>query len=490
MASMNIGFHRPARQPLPVVVMIVLIGLFGLLAGCAIGPNYKRPQVDSPPKFQSAPDTTATNSLADLPWWDIYRDETLRSLIRTALTNNYDVRVAATRVEQARAISAQARALFFPAVGYEGVVSRGRNELLGTPLPDNGRTSDSAAALATSTWEIDFWGRIRRSNESARAQYLASEEGRRGVMLSLVSDVAQAYFELLELDLELQIARQTTNAFGESLRMFTERFEQGLASRLDISRASGALTSTAAQVSELERQIVLKENQISVLLGRNPGPIRRNAVMLQQIMPPEVPAGIPSALLERRPDILAAEQRLRSANAQVGVALANFFPKIGLTAFVGKVSPELSAFTAGTANAWSVAGNATGPIFQGGALRAQWRQSKAAREQAKLEYQQTILNAFQDVSNALISREKFASTRVQFEQTVASYQESVGLSAQRYRSGRSSYFEVLEAQQLLFPAQNSLARVELSQLLVVVQLYRALGGGWSLNDAQFTRQLQ
>ena len=332
---------------------------------------------------------------------------------------------------------------------------------------------------------MDFWGRIRRLNESARAQYLATEEGRRGVMLSLVSDVASSYFQLLQLDLQLQIAQRTAGSFEDSLKMFTHRLEGGVASRLDTSRAAGALAITSAQVPELERQIALTENQINVLLGRNPGPVTRNATMLQQYTPPEIPAGLPSMLLERRPDIRAAEQQLRSANAQVGVAVANFFPQIGLTSFLGKVSPELSAFTAGTANAWSVAANVTGPLFQGGALRAQYRQAKAAREQAQLQYEATALGAFQDVSNALISREKFASSRYQLEQTVAAYQESVQLSTQRYLAGTASYFEVLEAQQLLFPAETSLAQVEFNQLLVVVQLYQALGGGWKLDNPQF-----
>jgi multidrug efflux system outer membrane protein len=239
-------------------------------------------------------------------------------------------------------------------------------------------------------------------------------------------------------------------------------------------------------VPEVERQIALKENQINVLLGRNPGPVARTSTLLQQAMPPEVPAGLPSALLERRPDILAAEQNLRSANALVGVSVAEFFPKLGLTALLGKVSPEISAFTAGTANAWSIAATAAGPLFQGGALRAQYRQSQAFWEQTKLEYEQTILGALQEVSNALVSREKYAVSRVQFDLGVTAYQAAVKLSTERYLAGKASYFEVLEAQQLLFPAENALARAELSQLLALVQLYKSLGGGWNLDNPQFT----
>lgn len=480
-------FQQGRRPGLATGVALALgVGCLAFFSGCAVGPNYKRPTVDSPGNFRNAPSVVTTNSFADLPWWDVYKDETLKSLVYTALTNNYDVRIAAARVEQARAISAQARSQFFPSVNYGGAVSRGRNEFLGSPNANGGDTGDAAFAAVNAAWEVDIWGRIRRLNESAKAQFLATEEARRGVMLSLVSDVALAYFELLELDLQLQIAQRTTVSFQETLRIFNQRLEGGVASRLDTSRAEGALATTAAQVPEVERQIALKENQINVLLGRNPGPVARNTTLLQQVMPPEVPAGLPSALLERRPDILAAEQNLRSANAQVGVAVAEFFPKIGLTAFLGKVSPELSAFTAGSANAWSIAANAAGPLFQGGALRAQYRQAKAFWEQAKLEYEQRTLGALQEVSNALVSREKYALARVQFDQAVTAYQEAVKVSTQRYLAGKASYFEVLEAQQLLFPAENSLARAEANQLLVIVQLYRSLGGGWNLDNPTFT----
>jgi multidrug efflux system outer membrane protein len=473
---------RPRKRGISLAISI---GCTALFFGCAVGPNYKRPAVASPGNFRSAPGVITTNSLADLPWWDIYRDDTLKSLIHTALTNNYDVRIAATRVEQARQLSAQARAQFLPSVNYQGAVSRGRNEIFGSPIPNNGRVGDSALAIADAAWEVDFWGRIRRLNESARAQYLATEEGRRGVMLSLVSAVASTYFQLLQLDLQLQIAQRTAGSFDSSLKMFNQRLQGGVASRLDTSRAAGALATTLAQVPQLEQQIVQTENQIDVLLGRNPGPVPRNVTMLQQYCPPDLPTGLPSLLLERRPDIRAAEQQMIAANANVGVAVANFFPRIGLTSFFGKVSPELSAFTAGTANAWSIAAGATGPLFQGGALRAQYRQSKAARKQTELQYQQTILGAFQEVSDALISREKLAVARSQLEQAVSDYRESVELSTQRYLAGTASYFEVLDAQQLLFPAESSLAQVELNQLLVVVQLYQALGGGWNLDNPEF-----
>jgi multidrug efflux system outer membrane protein len=470
-----------------VVSILAGVSAVALLgSGCAVGPDYQRPAVNSPANFRNASVETSTNALADLPWWELYQDATLSSLIRTALTNNYDLRIAITRVEQAQAIAAQARAQFVPQVGYQGAASRGRNEFLGNASPSGGRTGDAAFAALNASWEIDLWGRIRRLNESARASLLATEEGRRGVRLSLIAGVAQAYFELLELNQRLEIARRTTESFQESARIFNQRFEAGGASKLDTARAEAALASTAANVPELERQIVLKENQISVLIGTNPGPVARTGKLNEQKILPQVPAGLPSALLQRRPDIRQAEQNLRSANAQVGVSVAEFFPKIGLTTFFGKVSPELSTFTAGSANAWSVASSLSGPIFQGGALVGQYREAKAKYEEARLRYEQTALNAFQEVADSLVTREKLGAIRLEQERAVKSYEQAVQLSIQRYTDGKAAYFEVLEAQQQLFPAENSLARTDLNRLLVIVQLYKALGGDWKSQDGPAT----
>jgi multidrug efflux system outer membrane protein len=449
-----------------------------LLSGCALGPNYSRPKINAPENFRSATSPAEQTSLGDLPWWNIFNDETLQKLIYEALTNNYDLLIAISRVEQSRQIAAQARALFFPQISYDGSVATGKNTFLTTPSPNGGITTGSAFLDINLFWEIDFWGRIRRMNEAACAQFLATEEGQRGVIVSLVSSVAQAYFELLELDLQLEIAKRNTWSFEETLKIFTQRYEGGTASRLETTSVEGLLASVAANIPEFERQIALKENQINVLLGRNPGPVERNAFLLQQNMPPEIPAGLPSALLERRPDIRQAEQNLRAANAQVGVSVTNFFPQIGLTTLFGKASPALSAFTAGTANMWAVAGTLTGPIFQGGALIAQYRQSKAAWEEAKLRYEQTALNAFQEVSNSLVSREKYELARIQQSRAVAAYNEAVQVSTKRYIQGKSSYYEVLQNQQQVFPAETSLAQIELNRLLVIVQLYKALGGGW------------
>jgi multidrug efflux system outer membrane protein len=448
-----------------------------LLAGCAVGPNYKRPPINTPVTFRGETDIS-TNSFASLPWWQVFHDDTLQSLIRTALTNNYDLRIAVTRVEQAQALAAQARAGFFPQLNYSATAARGQNVAGGSIPSPTGTIGNVFAADVNASWEIDLWGRIRRLNESARAQFLASEEARRDVMISLIAQVAQDYFQLLALDNQLAIARQSTNSFGESLKIFNQRLRGGVASILETSSAEALMDASAATIPELEQQISLQENQLSVLLGQNPGTILRGNTTLERQMPPEIPAGLPSALLERRPDIREAEQQLRSANAEVGVAKADFFPQLNLTGLFGEVSPELSAFTSGGDVAWGIAAGLTGPLFHGGQLRAEYAQALAAREQFALQYQAAILNSFQEISDALISREKSASARTEQSRAVEAYKIAVKISMERYRMGSADYYEVLQEQQLLFPAENTLVQFQLNQLLAVVQLYRALGGGW------------
>jgi multidrug efflux system outer membrane protein len=459
----------------------LVFGLCALFpAGCAVGPNYQRPPVNAPETFRGE-NEIFTNSFASLPWWRVFHDDTLQNLIRTALTNNYDLRIAVTRVEQARAIAAQARAQFFPQLNYAGGAGRGQNVSDNMPAP-TGTGGTVFAADANASWEIDLWGQIRRLNESARAQFLASREAQRDVMISLIAQVAQDYFQLLALDRQLEIARQSTNSFGESLKLFNEQLRGGVASKLETSSAEALMDSAAATIPELEQQVALQENQLSVLLGRNPGAILRGNASLEKQTPPDVPAGLPSGLLERRPDVREAEQQLRSANAQVGVAVADFFPQLNLTGLFGEASPELSTFTSGGDVAWSIAAGLTGPLFHGGQLRAQYAQARAARDQFALQYQSTVLNAFQEVSDALISREKLADARTQQSRAVDAYNEAVKISMERYRLGNASYYEVLQEQQLLFPEEDSFVQTQLNQLLAVVQLYRALGGGWEAGE--------
>jgi outer membrane protein, multidrug efflux system len=457
------------------------------LSGCAVGPNYVRPKVNAPADFRGAEGAAQQASYADQPWWEVFKDDQLKSLIDTALANNYDLAIAISRVEQARQLAAVARSQFLPVVNYSVGSSDGKNEFVGTVAPGSSTTKGAFLAAASVAWEADVWGRIRRLNESARAQYLATEEARRGVMLSLTSEVAQAYFQLLGFDLQLQIAKESTASFDDTLKLFNQRYEGGVASKLDTSRAEAAEAASAAFIPEYERQIALQENVISVLLGSNPHSIIHTAQLLDEIVPPEIPVGLPSALLERRPDVLSAEQQVRAANAEVGVAIANFFPQIGLTALLGQASTPLSNITAGSANVWSIAANLAGPIYQGGALTAQKRQAVAAWQQAKLQYEETALNAFTDVSNALISRQKYEAIRIEQARSVTAYQQAVSISLQRYTAGKASYFEVLEAQLQLYPQQNLLAETELNRRLVVVQLYLALGGGWNLSDSDWQK---
>ncbi len=478
----NGGTERGRFENMRLFAALLVLLFF---VGCAVGPNYKRPKTYEPPNF-TGETNSVTNSLGDLPWWNVYEDNSLRQLIRTALTNNYDLRIAVTRVDQARAIADESRADFFPQIGYQGLAERGRNSATGAPVVNN-KTSSTFAAVGNASWEIDLWGKIRRLNESARAQFLATTEAQHDVRISIISQTAQAYFQLLALDAELQISRDATNAFTETLRIFDERLQHGVSSRLETSAAQAALASAAAQIPDLERQIALQQDEINVLLGRYLGSIARDDSSLGKISIPDVPAGLPSSLLERRPDVREAEQQLRSANAQVGVAVANYFPQLSLTGLFGQVSPELSAFTSGGANAWNAAANLAGPVFQGGRLNAQYRQAKAEKEQYWLQYEYSVLTGFREVSDALITRRYLFDARAEQERAVAAYKEAVEVSLERYRLGQSSYYEVLQEEQQLYPAENTLVQIGLNQLLASVNLYRALGGGWERESGQSTK---
>jgi len=459
------------------------LGCALVAGGCAVGPSFKAPDAHPPAGFRGS-EESITNSLGDLAWWHLFQDPTLQDLIRTALTNNYDLRLATARVEESLALLAQSRSALYPQVNYQAAVGAGKNVVGGAPQ-DTGKGAGKGNAIAgTVSWEIDLWGRIRRLNESARAQYLATEEGRRNVMISLISSVAQSYFELLALDEELVIAQETTNSFGLSLKLFDQRLQGGVSSKLESASAGAAMASAAATIPALRRQIFIQENAIRVLLGSSPGPILRRPGALRQASLPDVPPGLPSALLERRPDIRQANQLMRSANAQVGVATADFYPHINLTGLFGEVSPELVPFTSGAVTAWSLAGSLAGPVFQGGRLRGQLRQAQAVWEATCLQYQSAVLNAFQEVSNELVSRQELANERVERERAVSAYQQAVQVANERYIGGQASYYELLLEQQLLFPAQTALTRTLLDQLRSTVQLYKALGGGWAVPLSQ------
>lgn len=469
----------PKQEWLPGHALIVGMAAWCavlFIGGCTVGPNYQRPPVNAPAAFRAETQVSA-NSFADLPWWQVFHDETLQQLIRTALTNNYDLRIAVTRIEQEHALAVQARSQFFPQVDYAGSAGAGQNISDDQPAP-TGTRGAIFSADANASWEIDLWGKLRRQYESANAQYAASQEAEHDAMTSLIAEVAQDYFQLLALDRELAIAKATTNSFGESYRLFDEQLRGGVASRLETASAAALMHSTAATIPELEQQIMTQEDQLSVLLGQNPGPIVRGHIPLEKQIPPAVPAGLPSSLLERRPDIREAEQQLRSANAQLGVAKANFFPQLDLTGLFGEASTRLSSFVSGGDVAWGVAAGLTGPLFHGGQIRAQYAQARAARDQYALQYQQTVLTAFQEVSDALVMRKESALAGKEQAMSVSNYEEAVKVALERFRQGDASYYEVLQEQQQLLPEQNALVQSQLNELLAVVQLYRALGGGW------------
>ena len=457
-----------------------------MLAGCAIGPDYKRPPVAEPPTFRGQVSTEA-ESLADAPWWDVFGDPILKDLIREALQNNYDVAIAAARVREARAAFVSTRSDLYPSVDYG--ISAGRAKLTpgiaGSPGGPALNASNFYSASMTMSWELDIWGRIRRATEASRATLFATEDARRGVWLTLVSDLAQAYFELLALDVQLQIARNSRDAYQYTFDLFEDRYKAGVASKLETARAEGALGGAEATIPQFESDIVAKENQISILLGRTPGPIVRGLPMYEQAVVPTVPAGLPSSLLERRPDLRQVEQQMAAANARIGVAKAEFFPKLSLTALFGTASPEISALTGGAATIWAVAGVFSGPLLNAGRTLGNYRASIAQWEQTKLQYEQAVLTALREVSDALTALGKLSDAETGQDRSVKALANAVEYATDRYRFGLASYFEVLEAQQQLYPAQNTLAQIRRDRLLAHVRLYRALGGGWALTDQQW-----
>jgi outer membrane protein, multidrug efflux system len=443
-----------------------------LLAGCTLGPKYNRPPIQPPADFYAGQAATST-SAADMAWWELFKDSALQELIREALKNNYDLQLAVARVEQERALLGVSRSEYYPQVGYGASISGQESP----SIPNHTYYSYNFSAF----WEIDLFGRIRKLNEAQRAAYFASEEGRRDVRLLVLSDVARGYFQLRALDEQLDIARRTVESFHETLNLFQSKFEGGASSGLEVARAQAALSNVAAAIPDFERQIVAQENALDLLLGRNPGPITRGITLADQYDPPDVPAGLPAALLERRPDLREAEQNLIEANANVGVAKANFFPTISLTGLLGGASPQLSELT-GTGKAWTIAGGLAGPLFTAGRLKNEYRASLALRDQARIAFEKAVTQAFGEVSTALSAHQQLARSYLEEQRSVEAYRDSVRLSTIRYDSGLSSYFEIVDAQIELYPAESSMVNYDLGRKLALVDLYRALGGGWNLSD--------
>ena len=462
--------------------LVLVLVMACVLAGCAVGPDYKRPAVLAPREWRSGSDRTG--SMADLDWWQLFADPVLQELIRGALAENKDLRLAVARVAEARAQLGIARAAQFPQLDSQTSYSNQRFSEKSFPLNALGSSSginpqqDFYRTGADLTFEVDLWGRLRRATEAARAELLASEENGRTVLTTLISDLAQAYFDLLELDREADIARSTLASRQASLDLVRRRFEGGLTSELDVHRAEGELATAAATVPDVERRVTQTENRLSILLGRNPGPIPRGIVLDAQVMPPEVPAGLPSALLERRPDLRQAEQKLVAANARIGEAKAAFFPKISLTGMFGVESVALSDLFKGPARVWQVGPTMTLPIFTAGRISSNLRATEAREQQALIQYQQTIQQAFREVEDALVFHRKVKEIRAQRELRVTAARRTLDLANLRYTNGLAGYLDVLDAQRQLFVAELDLASTARDQLTAVVQIYKAVGGGW------------
>ena len=463
------------RKLAPWAVTILALGI---VAGCRVGPNYHRPVVQPPTAYRDLGENPQVQaqaaSYADLPWWQVFQDPQLQELIRTALKQNYDLQLATERINAGRAQLAVTRSSLFPQVQGSGNFGGGKDHSFQTKY-------NFLTLAADAAFQLDFFGKLGRATEASRAQLLATEDARQTVILTLVSEVASDYFALLQLDLQLQITRQTVKTQEDSVKLTNFRVEHGVATKLDVLQAQQVLDAANAQIPNLERQIAQEEDAISILLGNYPQAVPRGRPLVEQSFPPEVPPGLPSSLIERRPDIREAEQILVAANAEIGVAKAQFFPQISLTGSGGGSFGRSSAFSSlmgSHLGIWSYGAQVSQPIFTGGALRGNLRLAKSQHQQALIAYRQTIQRAFGDVSDALIGYQKFHEVRVRQENTVADLQESVRLSNMRYKGGTTTYLEVLDGQRSLFSAELTRAEARGNEYQSLVQLYRALGGGW------------
>jgi multidrug efflux system outer membrane protein len=457
------------------------------MAACSVGPNYRRPAVAVPTSFRGVAPAEApasadannsssnTAALGDEKWWDVFQDQELQELIRTALKNNYDVRIAATRVLQAQAQLGITRAYQLPTLNVGGNITGTQNPQIG-PIPSYQLTQGQL--LVSAAWNLDFWGRYRRATEAARATLLANEWAQKEVMATLVANVASSYFLLRQLDLQLEISKRTLGSRRDSLELTKTLEEHGINNLLDVRQSEQLVYTAATEVPDLERQIAQQENALSILLGNNPGDIPRGLKLTEEPHTPEVPVGLPSALLERRPDIRQAEQNLIAANAQIGVARAAYFPQIALTGTAGFESAKLTSLFQGPAGVWTLAGALTQPIFEGGRLKSGVRLAEAQHEQLLLTYQQTLQGAFRDVSDALVAYRKYREFRIQQQMLVESAQDAARLSQVRFKAGTTDYLEVLTNETNSFTAELTLAQAQGNELNALVQLYLALGGGW------------
>jgi outer membrane protein, multidrug efflux system len=435
-----------------------------------VGPNYQRPSLQPPPAYRY--DIAEAKDAANAEWWRQFQDPVLDGLIDEALANNLSVKIATANVEQAAAVLTQSRSQLYPQGSYGATASGTRqNEKVGSIY--------SYEVLAGASWEIDLWGRIRRLTEAARAQVLGTEEARRGVILSLVSGVATGYLQLRALDEQLAIALRKKDTYAESVRLFELQLKYGVQSQMTVEQARTQYETAAASIPQLESQVAQTENALAILLGRNPGPIARGRSITAFAMP-DIPAGVPSQVLERRPDIRQAEQQLVAANAQIGAAKALYFPSVSLTGALGLASLELGKLFSGPSGTWSYQGSIAGPIFTAGAIKGQVRQTEAARNAAELQYRAAIQSAFADVEDALVSRTKLAEQLAAEGRLVAAAKEYSRLAKLQFDGGVAPYFTVLQAEQQLFPAELTEVQLRASLFGATVNLYKAMGGGWVL----------
>lgn len=457
----------------PLIIVIIVMSLLS----CAMGPDYKRPAINTPQGWRIEEKDAA--ALADTKWWTQFSDPVLEGLIDTALKENYDLRLAAARVEEYVGRYWVGRSPLFPQIYASGSGGRQRvSERGATPLPDTTKNpSDFYQAGLSGSWELDIWGRLRRLNEAAKADLISTEEGRRSVILTLVASVANSYVNLRDLDKQLEVTEGTTRSRAESYRLFGLRFEGGIISELELSQVKSEYELALSRIPLIQKQITFQENALSILLGKNPGPIARGKT-IDELTLPAVPAGLPSDLLERRPDIRQAEQDLIAANARIGAAKALFFPTISLTGLFGWSSTELSSLFAGPSQTWSYAGNLIGPVFTGGAIAGNYMAAEAQQQQALIRYQQVIQTAFREVDDALAdqkrTREQLAAQKSQVE-TLRDYARIARL---RYDEGYTSYIEVLDAERSLFNAELDYTATQGVLFQALVNLYKSMGGGW------------
>ena len=453
-----------------------LVLLFGALSACTVGPDYRRPDIDVPATWRVG--STEAAQISNIAWWDQFDDPVMSDLVRTALANNKDLKVAIANVDQAAAQYGIVRSAQFPQVDANASATRqGVSRTTAVTVPGGKQAFNDYRLNLSASFELDIWGRLRRATESAQASLLASEEGKRTVVLTVVATVAGGYIQLRALDRQLEIAQYTSRSLGEAARLQRVRFEEGAVPESDFQQAESQYREALARVPELERQIAQQQNFISVLLGQNPGPIARGRT-IDALLFPAVPGGLPSSLLERRPDIRQAEDNLIAANADIGVAKAAYFPDISLTGILGLQSEQLSDLFKGPSKAWSFGASLLQPIFNAGRIDSQVARAEALQRQALYTYEKSIISAFQDVENALIDRTKFGQIREEQAKNVAALQRFRDLADLRYREGATIYLEVATAEQSLFNAQLAYVTTQSQLFQAYANLYKAMGGGW------------